>query len=72
MPNLFLKLNYRIRVLLLSYRAKKFGSLFILSSNNRVNALLSGCLLLAGCSGAKLPELTVCNMRADQALADDH
>ena len=66
---MFLKLNYRIRVLLLDLqsqkRVKKFVSMFIRSSNNRVIALLSACLLLAGCSGVNLADRPVNNLYCD-------
>ncbi|MFT7471680.1 MAG: hypothetical protein ACI8XU_001576 [Kiritimatiellia bacterium] len=66
---MFLKLNYHLRVLLLSLqsqmRAKKFVSMFIHSSNNRIIALLSGYLLLAGCSTANLANRPVNDLYCD-------
>lgn len=45
--------------------ANTFVSLFILSSRNRVVALLGACLLLIGCSGANLAERPVNDLYCD-------
>ena len=66
---MFLKLNCRIRVLLLTLqsqkRAERFLSMFIFSIGNRVILLLSGCLLLAGCSGTNLANRPANNLYCD-------
>jgi hypothetical protein len=63
---LVLKVNYCTMVLLLNLQSQKrawqFVSVFDLSSNNRVIALLTVYLLLAGCSGANLAERPVNNL----------
>ena len=64
-----MKLNYHIRVLLLNLKSKKstkkFRSMFILSSSNRVIALFCACLSLAGCSGTSLVVRPVNNLYCD-------
>ena len=66
---MFLKLNYHLSVQLLSLlsqmRTRKFVAMFILSSNNRLIALLSGYLLLVGCSTANLADRPVNDLYCD-------